>query len=193
MRELTYFVAMSIDGFIADPEGGAESYPAHCDDVPVWMADTYPETIPTHMRADYTQDLTNRNFDIGIQGLKTYRMALDVGITRPYAHLRQFVVSRSLKETPDPAVELLSGELLPAVRALKAEDSGQNLGIWLQGGAEVAGQLLPEIDRLVIKVYPVVFGSGVPLFSAEFEARNFDLETVKTFGSGALALTYHRR
>jgi hypothetical protein len=43
-----------------------------------------------------------------IQGRATYRPALDIGITSPYAHLRQLVVSTTLS-SPDPAVEIVSG------------------------------------------------------------------------------------
>lgn len=41
----------------------------------------------------------------------------------PFAHLRQYVVTRSLTESPDPAIELVDGDPLAKVRELKAEAS----------------------------------------------------------------------
>src|SRR3712207_8366055 len=90
-------------------------------------------------------------------GRRTYDPALRLGITSPYAHLRQVVVSRTL-ESPDPDVTVVRDDPVGAVRALKQEDTG--LDVYLAGGGQLAGELLPEIDRLVAKVYPVVAGAG---------------------------------
>ena len=49
------------------------------------------------------------------------------------------------------------------------------MGIWLCGGATLAGQLVDEIDELVIKRYPVVLGSGVALFRSPFTVTSFAL------------------
>jgi hypothetical protein len=43
-----------------------------------------------------------------------YEPALRAGITSPYPHLRQYVVSRSITESPDPAVEIIAGDPLGA-------------------------------------------------------------------------------
>jgi hypothetical protein len=42
--------------------------------------------------------------------------------------LRQYVVSRTIRESPDPAVEIIAGDPLAKVRELKQEDGK---GIWL--------------------------------------------------------------
>jgi dihydrofolate reductase len=52
--------------------------------------------------------------------------------------------------------------VIHAPRHLRA---GAGLDIYLAGGATLAGALVDEIDELVIKLYPVVAGSGVPLLS----------------------------
>ena len=117
--------------------------------------------------------------------------ALDAGITSPYAHLREYVASRTLTESPDPHVEIIAQDLVGRVRELKAEDG--ELGIWLCGGSQLAGELLDEIDELVIKTYPQVYGSGMPMFGAGFSVTDFTLESVRTFGNGALVRTYARR
>ncbi len=107
----------------------------------------------------------------------------------PYAHLRQYVVSSTITAPPDPAVTILDGDPLAAVRALEAGGGGE---IYLAGGRRLAGPLLPEIDELVLKVYPVVAGAGVRLFETGFAPTAFDLAGARPFASGAVVLTYTR-
>ncbi|GAA2514830.1 dihydrofolate reductase family protein [Streptomyces longisporus] len=192
MRKLTYFVACSIDGFIGAPDGDASSMFAFLDEEFLgFLASTYPETVPTQAREPLGLKGDNLRFDTVIQGRTSYRLALDAGITSPYAHLREYVASRTLTESPDPHVEIISEDLVGRVRELKAEDG--ELGIWLCGGSQVAGELLDEIDELVIKTYPQVYGSGMPMFGAGFSVTDFTLESVRTFDNGALVRTYARR
>nr|WP_237720654.1 MULTISPECIES: hypothetical protein [Rhodococcus] len=87
MRDLTYFVGITIDGFIAGPDGDIGFFPMH-DDILGFVAQEYPETIPTHLREKFGVDGANKQFDTVIQGRATYEPALAVGITSPYAHLR---------------------------------------------------------------------------------------------------------
>ncbi|MEU4524986.1 dihydrofolate reductase family protein [Amycolatopsis sp. NPDC024027] len=73
------------------------------------------------------------------------------------------------------------------MRQLKAE---AGLDIWLCGGADLAGQLLPEIDELVVKSYPVIAGGGTPMFTGGFGPRAFTPTEVLTFGHGGTITTY---
>ncbi|GGS91748.1 hypothetical protein GCM10010254_09590 [Streptomyces chromofuscus] len=118
-------------------------------------------------------------------------MALKEGVTSPYAHMRQYVASRSLTRSPDPEVEIIAEGLVGRVRALKAEDGA--LGIYLCGGSRLAGELIDEIDELVVKTYPVVLGSGMPMFGSGYAVGAFALESVRTFGNGAVVTTYGRK
>jgi dihydrofolate reductase len=193
LRKLTYYVACSIDGFIGDPQGDASSMFAFLDEEFLGhLASTYPDTIPAQGRESMgLKDVDNPNFDSVIQGRGSYQLALDAGITSPYGHLREFVASRTLGASPDPNVEVIDGDLVARVRRLKAEDS--KLGIWLCGGSRIAGELLDEIDELVIKTYPQVYGTGMPMFGADFSVTDFSLESVRTFANGVLVRTYARK
>ncbi|MFI8367213.1 dihydrofolate reductase family protein [Streptomyces sp. NPDC085466] len=192
MRKLTYYIACSIDGFIGDPQGDASSMYAFVnEEYMAWMNAEYPETVPTQMREALGIDSDNKHFDTVIQGLGSYRIGLDAGLTSPYGHLREYVATRSLAESPDPNVELIADDLVGRIRELKAEEGG--LGIWLCGGSTVAGELVDEIDELVIKTYPQVYGSGMPMFGAGFEPRDFELGSVRTFDNGVLVRTYTRK
>jgi dihydrofolate reductase len=189
MQKLTYYVGMSIDGFIAGPHDEVDFFPV-TDDVMAFIAQEYPDTLPTHVRTELGLDAADRRFDTAILGRATYEPALEIGVTSPYAHLRQHVVSRTITHSPDPAVEIVSDDPLAAVRLLKARGGR---GIYLVGGSRLAGTLLPEIDELVIKLYPVVAGAGVPLFTADFTPTHFTLTGTHPLDGGTVILTYAKR
>ncbi|MDA2805880.1 dihydrofolate reductase family protein [Nocardiopsis suaedae] len=184
MRELTYFVAATADGFACGPDGSYGFFPT-AEDTGAFHFDAYPELVPTHVRAALGRDgLGNRHFDTLLQGRGSYRLALDEGVTSPFAHMRQYVASTTITESPDPDVQIISGDPREAVRELKEEDG--ELGICLIGGPTLAGALYPEIDAVFLKRYPVMAGAGKPLFSgAEFSPAEFRPVFRKVFDSGA--------
>ena len=191
MRKLVYYIAVSIDGFIAAPDGDGSVYPIS-EEFTAYSAAEYPETLPTHVRPMLgIADAANVHFDTVVMGRRTYEPALQIDVTSPYAHMRQYVVSRSLKESLDPAVEVVSGDVVAKIRELKAEDS--DLGIYLCGGGDLAGQLRDEIDELHVKTYPVVLGAGVPMFTAEYGAQDFEVMSSRVFDNGLIFTTYRRK
>ncbi|MFC8196712.1 dihydrofolate reductase family protein [Streptomyces sp. NPDC057298] len=192
MRKLTYFIACSIDGFIGDPSGDATAMHSFVDEeVFGYLKAEYPETLPSHVRrATGIDDLPNQKFDTIIQGRRSYDLALDIDVTSPYAHLREYVASRSLGESPDPHVEIIADDLVGRVRELKAEDG--HLGIYLCGGSRIAGELADEIDELVVKTYPLVLGTGMPMFGSGSAVGEFALGEVRTFKNGATVRAYSR-
>ncbi|MEU4980750.1 dihydrofolate reductase family protein [Streptomyces sp. NPDC021969] len=193
MRKLTYFIACSIDGFIGGPDGDASfMVPFVDEEFFEFLKSEYPETLPTHGRRPLgIDDLPNKRFDTIVQGRASYDLALKEGVTSPYAHLREYVASRTLTKSPDPNVEIISTDLVGRVRELKAEDSA--FGIYLCGGSAVAGELVDEVDELVIKTYPVLLGTGMPMFAAGFRVSEFVPDSVRTFGNGVVVRTYHRK
>ena len=170
MSELVYYVASTLDGFIAHQDGSFDGF--EWDDEVV---------------ADFIADQST--FDTVIMGRKTYEVGLNAGKTSPYPGMRQIVFSRTLKSSPDKAVELANGNLIPTVSALKEEDGGS---IWLCGGSELATPLLQAnlIDKIIIKLNPVVFGSGIPLLNAMERYASLHLEETKTYKCGIVFLTY---
>jgi dihydrofolate reductase len=189
MRRLVYYIGVSIDGFIAGPDDQVDFYPMS-DQYMEWMNTEFADALPTHIRRQVGVDAApNRRYDTVVMGRRTYDPALRAGIPSPYAHLRQIVVSRTL-ESPDPQISVVRGNPVEAVRALKQEES--ELDIYLAGGGELAGQLLDEIDSLVVKLYPVVAGAGRPAFGSAFQPTRFDLDDVRTFPGGNAVLQYSR-
>lgn len=187
MRKLTYYIGTSLDGFIAGPGGEIDFYPVSADHA-AQMAEQYPEVLPSHVRrAMGIDDRANVRFDTVVMGWDTYRPALEVGITSPYAHLRQIVASTT--RTPqDPAVEH-TADALATVRDLKAQDG---LDVYLAGGGRLAWSLASEIDELVVKVYPVLVGDGIRFTAGDFGPQSFRLTSTETFESGAVVLSYAR-
>ncbi|WP_405794892.1 dihydrofolate reductase family protein [Streptomyces sp. NBC_01506] len=191
MRKLSYFIAASIDGFIGDPSGEAEFFTRYVDEEYFdFLKAEYPETLSTPGRRHFNLGhLENQQFDTVIQGRRSYDVALKEGITSPYAHMRQLVASRTLTN-PDPAVEIVSGDVAARIRELKREEG---LGIYLCGGANLAAELFDEVDELVVKSYPLILGSGMPMFGTKYAQTEFALESNRTFGNGVVVRTYSRK
>jgi dihydrofolate reductase len=183
MRKLVYYVASTIDGFIAGPNGEIDFYPFE-PDLQEFVRTRYPETLPTHLREPLgiPASSPNRAFDTLVMGRATLEPALKLGITNPYAHLTEYVFSHTVDgaQTGDP-VEF--------VRQLKKQDG---LDIWLCGGGDLAGQLLDEVDELVIKLSPVIAGDGIPLVRRGFDPTRFTLVSTTPLESGVVVLTYTR-
>jgi dihydrofolate reductase len=188
MRELVYYVATTLDGFIAHPDGSFGGFPWD-EEYGADLLSTFPETFPTHLRPDESAALENLWFDTALMGRKTYEVGLEAGITNPYATLKQYVFSRTMKRSPDARVVLVSEAATEFVSDLKKQP-GQ--AIWLCGGSDLASTLFSAglIDRLIIKLNPVVFGSGIPLLGAGIEPTTLALTDSKVYRSGHVLLHY---
>jgi dihydrofolate reductase len=186
VRRLVYVVGASVDGFIAGPAGEIDFYPV-TPDVVAMLAGELADTLPAHVRRQLGVEGAPERFDTVVMGRATYAPALAVGITSPYAPLRQLVVSTTLADPPDPEVEIVRDDPAAVVRALKAEPG---CDILLVGGGLLAGALLAEVDELVVKVYPVVTGAGTPLFSAPFTPTALTLTGSRVLERGTVVLRY---
>lgn len=192
MRRLVYYVAVTLDGFIAGPDGGdpsgAEFFPI-TPDLIEFIVTNYPETLPGPARDAMGITGEGRHFDTVIEGRASYELGLAAGLDDAYPHLRHLVVSSTLGERPSVPVEIVTGDPVARVRELKAEDG---LDIWLVGGGTLAHALLPEIDRLVLKVNPSVIGSGIPLFAGEFTHARFAPGGQENLAGGVVVITLDR-
>lgn len=186
MRELTYYVAASLDGFIAATDGTFDAFLAEGDHMEAVMSD-YADALPAHVLNALGIEPPRTRFDTVIQGWNSYSVALDAGITAPYSHLAEYVATH---RSDEPSGVTYTSDALTTVRALKAQPG---LGIYLCGGGSLAGSLLPEIDRLIIKSNPVVLGAGIPLFGgATVVPVAFAPQRARTFASGVTITEYVR-
>lgn len=170
MKPLKYYVATSVDGFIAQADGSFEGFSFEGDHI-----------------ADYIDSLNQ--FDTVLMGRKTYDVGLQDGKTNPYPMLKSYVFSRTMATSPDPQVTLVSQGASEVVRQLKAAPGS---AIYLCGGATLAAQLFAEglIDELILKINPFVMGQGIPLFATVVAQTQLALVGSKIYDSGVVWLRY---
>jgi dihydrofolate reductase len=171
MRKLKYHVASTIDGFIAHKDHTVEGFLPEGEHV-----------------TDYLESL-RKDYDAVLMGRRTYEFGLRFGVTDPYPWMKQYVFSRTMGRIPDANVELVSENIIDFVRSLKG---GAGKDIYLCGGSELAGTLFAEdlIDEIILKLNPVSFGSGVPLFSGATKRTALELAGSKVYGNGVVLLRY---
>lgn len=170
MADLTYYVAATLDGFIAHEDGSFDGF--EWDDEVV---------------SDFFADL--EKFGTVLMGRKTYEVGLKEGKTSPYPSMRQVVFSQTMEESPDEAVELVREDMVEFVRSVKSQEDAP---IWLCGGADVASTLMDAglVDHMTVKLNPVVFGSGISLFSDTTEQAALELKETKVYDCGIVLLRY---
>ncbi|WP_043646873.1 dihydrofolate reductase family protein [Nocardia thailandica] len=189
MRNLVYYIGVSLDGYIAGPRGEVDFYPTPADYV-AWMSEEFADAMPTHIRAHVgvDPDLPAQRWDTVLMGRGTYILPGE-HVESPFSHMKQYVVSSSLDQADHPAVEVFAGDPVELVRELKRQDGKD---IWLCGGGNLAGQLIGEIDTMILKSYPVIAGAGVPVFGGVFQPTQFTPVRRKEFDSGTQVTWFER-
>jgi dihydrofolate reductase len=194
MRELVYYVAVSLDGYIAGPAGEFDAFPIEGDHMHSLNA-RFGDAIPTDIADAYGIDRDGAMFDTVLMGWNSYAVGLPAGMTSPYRHLRQVVFSRTHTESDirgdHPNLTVTDEDPVDVVRRLKAEPGKS---IWLCGGGSLATALVGEIDRLVLKRNPLLFGDGISLFRpGSYDPRHFDEVETTAYKSGVVVSEYVRR
>jgi len=166
-KRLRYQVAVSLDGFIADPNGGYD-----------WIV------------ADPAVDFGAlfKEFDTAVMGRKTYEVAKAEGGTGAIPGLDVVVFSRTLPPKRSRGVRVVGDDPREVVADLKAK-SGRD--IWLFGGGELFRYLLDAglVDTVEVAVMPILLGQGVPLLPAGARA-SLVLSDLKRLPSGIVVLAY---
>jgi dihydrofolate reductase len=186
MRKLIYYIACTCDRFIAREDGSFDDFPTEGDHV-ADLLKYFPDTIPDHLRHALGIRAENQWFDTVLMGRRTYEVGLKLGVTNPYPHLKQYLFSRSLKISPDANVELVSANPVALVKGLKRQ-AGKD--IWLCGGADLATALFSELDEMILKVTPLLLGSGIPLFSGVIPKTSLELLSSDIYRSGFMRIHY---
>jgi dihydrofolate reductase len=189
MRSLTYLVATSLDGYIAGPHGEIDAFPFQGEHIEHLFREM-PETLPAPALAAAGVEATTRTFDTVLMGWGTYDVGFRLGLRSPYPHLRQIVFRRSPggPASADDVVVTAEGPR-DVVRRLKAEPSTR--GIWLCGGGRLAAALVDEIDRLVLKVNPILLGAGIRVIEGDaYRPSAWRLVSQRSFSSGVVMAEY---
>lgn len=143
-RRLRYQVAASLDGFIADPNGGYD-----------W--------IVNDPRIDFKA--LYREFDTAVMGRKTYDLMQSLGAAVSMPGIDVVAFSRTLPPKRERGLRVTSDDPAEVVRALKAAPGRD---IWLFGGGQLFRVLLDAglVDTVEIAVMPVLLGAGIPVLPA---------------------------
>ncbi|MFT4172787.1 MAG: dihydrofolate reductase family protein [Rhodocyclaceae bacterium] len=170
---LTYYVATSLDGFIATPDGGVD-----------WLA-------PFEGGGeDYGYAAFYGGIDAVVMGSGTYRVSLGFG---QWPHADRPVWVMSSRELDTPAADVTVTPLSPP--ELMAELAGQGMAhVWLVGGGLVAADFRQHglIDEYVVSIIPVLLGTGIPLVGHSGEQEQLELVESRTYPSGIVQLRYRR-
>lgn len=167
MRKLKLYIAASIDGKIARPDGTLD-----------WLPDPAAE--------DYGYQAFYNSIDTTLMGYKTYQVCLAFGEWH-YKGKTNFVFSRDASKTCIPEARLVAEDPVTFVRALK-EKPGKD--IWLIGGGEIVALLHDAglIDDYILALIPVILGEGVELFPDVKTQANLRLSEHRVYPNGAVML-----
>lgn len=148
MRKIKLYIAASIDGYIADPDGGLD-----------WLSE-YPITS----ELNYGYEEFFNSVDSVIMGGCTYRDILNMDVIYPYKDKTSYIITRNKDyQTSIENVQFLSENIIETITALKEQ---QGKDIWLVGGGEIISMLLDNnlVDEMAITYIPKIIGEGIPLF-----------------------------
>ncbi|MEY8022109.1 dihydrofolate reductase family protein [Muriicola sp. SD30] len=173
MTNIIYYVATSLDGFIA----------GHNDDISLF-------TTGGKGVDKYLADL--QDFKTVIMGRRTYEFGYQYGLVpgQPaYPHMEHFIFSNSLQL--ENLAETVRIEKLSIDRVKEIKQSAQT-DIYLCGGGEFAGWLLDNglIDRLKLKLNPIILGNGIRIFGNSTTKAKWNLIETESFEEGLKILTY---
>ena len=177
MTKTVLYIATSLDGFIARPDGNLD-----------WLT-SIPQPI-TGNDYGYT-DLLN-SLGTTIMGRKTYDEIIGFGIDWPYIGLNSFVITTNKElKIQSPDTYILSEDLNSFVTDLKQKSEKD---IWLIGGGQIITRFINEdlLDKMIITVIPKIIGEGIPLFARKPKETNWILTETKSFDTGVVTLTYQK-
>jgi dihydrofolate reductase len=172
--EVVYYVAASLDGYIATSDGGIE-----------WLS-------PFEGKGeDYGYAAFYASIDAILLGRRTYEQCLTFG-EWPYPGKPCWVFSHGAMKTTRPGVTSTNRD--PRQMASELQARGLQRA-WLVGGGELAGAFRREglISEYIVSVIPVILGAGIPLFSSGMAHEALKLVETNAYPSGIVQLRYVRR
>lgn len=176
MRKTILFIAMSLDGYIADYKGQVD-----------WLAGENPG-----MNDMQSYDEFIKGIDTVIMGWNTYHQIHTElsGDQWPYESLMSYIVTHRSIENRDN-IHFVQGNLVDFMTHLKKEEGKD---IWICGGGQIVNQCLQShlIDRIHISVIPTILGNGIRLFQTQQDEIKLKLIDTLSY-NGIIDLIYELR
>ena len=169
MRRVRYSVAMTLDGYIAGPQG--ESH---------WIV----------IDPDLDFNALFDSFDTILLGRKTYEATRQPGSEGAMPGIQSYVFSRTLRPEDCPGV-ILSDDPKNTITDLK-EKAGKDM--WLFGGGSLFHSLLELglVDSVEVAIMPVLLGGGIPLLPPPAELAKLKLIRHQVYEkTGTVVLEYN--
>jgi len=171
MSKVRYHVAMSLDGYIAGPNGEAD-----------WIV----------MDPDVNFAELWAQFDTLLMGRRTYEAATARLGKSSMQGRRVAVVSRTMRSEDHkdhPEFTIISELNRNAIQTLRDQSRKD---IWLFGGGQLFHDLLylGEIDTVEVSIIPVILGAGIPLLRPPALQTKLKLTSHKVYRSGRVSLAY---
>lgn len=188
MGKLVLFVHVSLDGFVAGPNGEMD-----------WI--NVDEEI-----FDYAGGRTNEA-DTALYGRVTYQMMEsywptaadqpgatkhDIEHSKWYNRISKFVLSRTLKAEDLTNTTIINDNLAPEINKLK-QKTGKDILIFGSPGAVHSLMAEDLIDDYWLFVNPLLLAQGIPLFKNIKDRTKLELVTHNVFSSGVVCLHYERQ
>lgn len=167
MRRIWYSVAMSLDGYIAGPNGEYD-----------WII----------MDPEIDFGAMMSRFDTLLMGRGTYVVAQAMG-QGSMPGMKTLVVSTTMRPEDYPNLTIISDRVDQAVERLRAEEGKD---IWLFGGGQLFRSLLDAglVDVVEVAIIPVVIGGGVPMLPPGEGRAKLKLAHSKIYQTGIVLLEY---
>lgn len=176
MRKVILYIAMSLDGYIADSSGNVDWLRGQDDDVET--ADSFPEF--------------EKSIDTVVMGWKTYhQIATELSPDKwVYDNLKSYVCTHRHCVSTE-SITFSQSDPCSLVKCLRKEEGRD---IWICGGASIVRQLMEEnlIDVYHIAVIPIILGSGIRLFPESGSEIRLKLVSVNS-SNGIRELIYQRK
>jgi dihydrofolate reductase len=168
MTKIRYSVAMSLDSYIAGPNGEAD-----------WIV----------IDPDFNFPELWAQFDTLLMGRRTYEAAIARLGKSSMRGMRVVVASRTLRFEDHPDITIVAELNREVIQTLRAQSSKD---IWLMGGGDLFNLLLcmREIDTIEVNILPVMLGGGVALLPPPAQQTRLQLISHKVYRSGTVSLAY---
>jgi dihydrofolate reductase len=185
MRKVVQFMHVSLDGYVAGPNGEMD-----------WI-------IVDENLFDYVNERTDQS-DAALYGRNTYTMMEGYWPTAGdspnasrhdkqhsawYKKADKYVLSRTLRSDPSKKLHVIGKDLVNEVNEIK-RGPGKEILIFGSPSATHSLMQLGLIDEFWLFINPILIGKGTPMFSGLKDRTQLKLVKAHTFDNGVVCVNY---